>query len=82
MSAVDGHDELRLRRGLRRVTSPVQFVGFWTAVSLPFLYVPLLYGGLAGEEAAVFLQLLCLNAVALVLGHGYGREARDPPAAE
>ena len=50
----------------------VQFVGFWTSVSLPLLYVPLLADGLeAGAE--LFAGLVALHVVSLVLCHEYGR---------
>lgn len=62
-----------VRQVLRLVGAPLRFVGFWLAVTLPFLYLPLLYGGLTGEQGVVFAALLGLNAVALVVGHGYQR---------
>jgi hypothetical protein len=40
-------------------------------VALPFLYVPLLFGGLGGNEFAVFFGLLGLHLVALVVGHNH-----------
>ena len=51
----------------------VRVVAFWTAVVLPFLYLPLLFGGLEGD-VTLFGGLLVLNAVALLLGHDYRRE--------
>ena len=54
---------------------PVRFVAFWIAVALPFLYLPLLVGGLQGSEPAVFAALLAVNLVALVVGHGYRADA-------
>ena len=57
---------------LRKGTLLVRVVAFWTAVALPFLYLPLLFGGLKGD-AALFGGLLVLNAVALLLGHDYRR---------
>jgi hypothetical protein len=42
-------------------------------VALPFLYLPLLVGGLDGQQTTVFVGLLLANAAALVLGHGYGQ---------
>ncbi|WP_433624965.1 hypothetical protein [Halomicrococcus sp. NG-SE-24] len=56
------------------VLAPVRFVGFWSAVVLPFLYLPLLLGGLDGTEWTVFLSLLALDCLALLAGHSYGRE--------
>lgn len=46
-------------------------VSFWLAIALPFLYLPLLMGGLTGQEAFVFGGLLVANVVTLVVGHGY-----------
>lgn len=50
-------------------------LAFWCAIVLPFLHVPLLTSGLAtpGERRA-FVALLGVNAVALYVGHGHGRE--------
>ena len=58
----------------RAVAPPIQFLGFWAAVSLPFLYVPLLSGGLAETELTVFLGLLSAHVAALFVGHGYRRD--------
>lgn len=56
----------------RSVTKPVRFVGFWAAIALPFLQVPLLAYGLNGPETTLaFVALLALNFVALIVGHGY-----------
>ena len=54
---------------------PVRFVAFWIAVALPFLYLPLLVGGLRGSGPTVFAALLAANLVALVVGHGYRSDA-------
>lgn len=62
-----------LRNGVAVVTASFRFVAFWAAVALPFLYLPLLAGGLTGEEVTVFAALLSANVVSLVLGHEYGR---------
>jgi hypothetical protein len=44
----------------KKLLAPVQFVGFWSAIALPFGYLPLL--------------LFVLNLVAMVVGHGYKRD--------
>jgi hypothetical protein len=62
-----------LRRGVQLVAAPLRFVGFWLAVALPFLYLPLLVGGLSGEQPQVFVGLLGLNVLALLFGHSYAR---------
>lgn len=57
------------------LTTPIEMVGFWTAIALPFLYVPLLITGLGTPgETMTFLALLALNVVALLAGHSYNRE--------
>ncbi|RLM57084.1 hypothetical protein DVK02_04620 [Halobellus sp. Atlit-31R] len=60
-----------LRAPIAFLAPPVRFVSFWAAIALPFLYVPLLAGGLEGSEPNAFVALLAVNAVALVVGHGY-----------
>ncbi|WP_132059499.1 hypothetical protein [Halorussus amylolyticus] len=57
------------------LTTPVEAVGFWAAVALPFLYLPLLATGISSEaELVTFLGLLALNVAALLAGHGYNRD--------
>lgn len=62
-----------LRSGVEIVTTPFRFVAFWAAVALPFLYVPLLFGGLQGEQTSAFVGLLGAHLLALVVGHGYSQ---------
>lgn len=57
----------------RYVRRPLEAVGFWTAVVLPFLYLPLLADGFTGNDPLAFAGLLALNVVALIAGHGYRR---------
>lgn len=52
---------------------PVQFVSFWVAALLPLTYIPLLATGVVAEHPTAFLAVLCVNALAFVLGHGYRR---------
>ncbi|WP_276261477.1 hypothetical protein [Haloglomus litoreum] len=68
-----------LSRFPRGVVTWVQAVAFWTAVVIPAVYIPLLLRGLSTTADAVTLaQLLGINAVALVVGHGHlGPD--DPP---
>lgn len=58
------------------LAAPLQFVGFWAAIALPFLYVPLLVETQlqTTAETATFLALLGLNVLALVVGHSYKRD--------
>ncbi len=61
------------QRSLEVVAAPLRFIAFWAAVALPFLYLPLLVGGLRGQQVTVFVGLLFANVVALVIGHEHGR---------
>ena len=62
-----------LRSGVEIVTAPLRFVAFWVAVALPFLYVPLLFGGLQGEQVVAFAGLVGAHLLALIAGHGYSQ---------
>ncbi|MFB6123716.1 MAG: hypothetical protein ABEJ78_09700 [Haloferacaceae archaeon] len=66
-------DVQQLHRGVELLTVPLRFVAFWVAVALPFLYLPLLYGGLEGQQALVFGLLVVINVASLILGHDYGQ---------
>ncbi|WP_049896492.1 hypothetical protein [Natrialba chahannaoensis] len=51
-----------------------QFLCFWTAVALPFVYLPLLAQGLGDPRATlIFLGLLGINILTLYIGHDYKR---------
>ncbi|WP_115864566.1 hypothetical protein [Halorussus litoreus] len=57
------------------LTTPVEVVGFWVAIALPFLYVPLLFTGISSNaELLTFVGLLALNVAALLAGHDHKRE--------
>ena len=64
-------DSRLVRLSLAVVVAPLRFLAFWVAVALPFLYLPLLVGGLQGQQLTVFVGLLLANVVALVVGHEY-----------
>lgn len=56
------------------LTTPIEVVGFWSAVALPFLYVPLLLTGISSQaELLTFLGLFALNVAALLAGHDHNR---------
>lgn len=56
------------------LTTPIEIVSFWLAVTLPFLYLPLLVSGVSTNgELLTVLTLLGLNVVALVVGHDHRR---------
>ncbi|WP_458205504.1 hypothetical protein [Haladaptatus sp. NG-SE-30] len=51
------------------LSAPIRLVGFWAAIALPFLYLPLLATGLETTgQRQIFLVLLVLNLVALLVG--------------
>lgn len=57
------------------VFDPVRAIAFWTAIVLPFLYVPLLVSGLDSPPLrTAFVVLLVANGVALFVGHPYARD--------
>lgn len=61
-----------LERLLPALATPVRVASFWTAIVLPFLHVPLLATGLSTPaETFTFLGLLCLNLLALYVGHAH-----------
>jgi hypothetical protein len=53
------------------IAAPVRFLGFWTAVVLPFAYLPLLFNGLEGTQLTAFVVLVALHVLSIVLGHEY-----------
>lgn len=57
------------------VVNPIKGIAFWTAIVLPFLYLPLLATGLTSTSTVVaFVLLVALNVAALVVGHPYGSD--------
>ena len=60
-----------LSKPVAYLAAPIRFVAFWAAVALPFLYIPLLAGGLQGSEPVALATLLIANVAALLVGHGY-----------
>lgn len=70
-------DRARSTLGTARshVVTPLRLLGFWSAIALPFLYVPLVASGLeTHQELWVFLALLAANVMAVGLGHSYSPE--------
>ncbi len=56
----------------RTLFAPVRGVAFWTAIVLPFLYVPLLATGLQSSAVrTAFAVLVLANVIALFVGHSY-----------
>ncbi|WP_435333536.1 hypothetical protein [Haloarchaeobius sp. TZWWS8] len=65
-------DQVTRGTGKRRQRSLVAMLGFWTAVTLPFIQVGMLaYGLTTLEMTLLFVALLAANLVALLVGHGY-----------
>jgi len=56
------------------ITRAIRRLAFWTAVGLPFCYLPVLVDGLTRPEGLVLVGLFVVNVVALVAGHDYARE--------
>jgi len=52
--------------------APVRAAAFYASIVLPFVYVPLLVGGVDTGRLLVVVGVLLANAGALVLGHDYG----------
>lgn len=57
-----------------RVPRVVEAAAFWSAIALPFVYLPLLFVGLDSVETQLlFAVLVALNVVTILLGHRYGQ---------
>lgn len=64
--------ELETWSGAASLLHGVQALSFWSAIILPFLYLPVLVVGLdTPTRSVVFLGLLALNVVTLVISHSY-----------
>ena len=48
-------------------------IAFWTAIALPFGYLPLFGFEMVDRSLELFVILLLVNIVALVVGHSYHR---------
>lgn len=49
----------------------VRAAGFWLAVGLPLVYLPLLSVPAVGSEPSLLVGTLAVNLVALAVGHGH-----------
>ncbi|RQG91541.1 hypothetical protein EA462_06165 [Natrarchaeobius halalkaliphilus] len=59
-----------LERTVPNLAGAIRKTGFWTAIVVPFLYVPILLNGLTTWiESTTFLVLLGINLLALYVGH-------------
>ncbi|ELY81411.1 hypothetical protein [Natrinema gari] len=65
-------DHGALERAVPGLASPIRAAGFWTAIAMPVLYLPLLATGLSSSlDCALFLGLLVANLLALYVGHAH-----------
>ena len=70
LAEVASNVDVSTTSGYATLLKPFEVVGFWSAVALPFLYVPLVVSGpsTAAEQTAL-AGLVLAHVVALVLGH-------------
>lgn len=57
----------------RAIEMPMQFVGFWTAIFVPFVLLGLIASGTALQSPGLFAALLGANLAGLVVGRNYKR---------
>jgi len=69
----DGDDsDGRLERAVPGLATSIRAVGFWTAIGMPILYVPLLATGLTSSlDGLLFLGLVVGHSLALYVGHAH-----------
>ncbi|MFD1563629.1 hypothetical protein ACFR99_08720 [Haloarchaeobius amylolyticus] len=71
-STTEGSDDTHgvLERVAPGLVTSIRAVGFWTAIAMPFLYLPLLATGLSSSfDAVLFVCLVVGNLLALYVGH-------------
>jgi hypothetical protein len=61
------------RRGRQAIQQSVRWLGFWAAIFLPLVYLPVLGFGLGPEPGGVGLALLGCHLLALFAGHDHNR---------
>lgn len=62
----------RTRSALKRGLHFVEGTAFWTAIVLPFSYIPVMYTGINSLSGLVaFVGLIGLNVVAFAIGFGH-----------
>lgn len=60
-------------QSLRALGLPAKFVGFWTAVVVPFVLLGLIASGAAQQSPLLLTGLLGVNVAGLLLGKDYKR---------
>ncbi|WP_222917458.1 hypothetical protein [Natrinema sp. SYSU A 869] len=67
-------DHGALERAAPGLATPIRAAGFWVAIAMPILYLPLLATGLSSSlDGILFLGLLIGNLLALYVGHSHRR---------
>ena len=75
MSSSYAHDTSRSETPFGTLLRPVTAIGFWAAVGLPFIYVPILLAGLETTNARIAVAILiAVHVISLVVGRQYHRE--------
>lgn len=63
-----------LERTAPGLATPIRAAGFWTAIGMPVLYVPVLATGLSSSfDGLLFLALVVGHLLALYVGHAHRR---------
>lgn len=75
----DEHDGTRTLETITPTfAAPIRKAGFWGAIVLPVVYLPVLATGLSTSlELGLFLGLVAVNLAALYVGHAYTDRRRD-----
>ena len=74
-TSAPSHDSKNAPPPQTYLLQPLQAAGFWAAVGLPFIYVPLVLQGLETTEVQLTVAvLLALHVLALVLGRQYNTD--------
>jgi hypothetical protein len=66
--------ERNARQGRLTLTRSVRWLGFWAAIALPAVYLPVLYFGIGANTGAVVLGLLGVQLLALRAGHYHNND--------
>lgn len=71
VTSIPGPARSNAYTAVERAADGLRTAAFWATVLLPALYVPVLYGGIAGQRTGIALLLLALNAVCALIGHDH-----------
>jgi hypothetical protein len=70
LAEVASNVDVDTKQGYATLLKPFEVVGFWSAVALPFLYVPLVVSGPSTRaEQTALAALVLTHVIALLLGH-------------